>query len=60
MHWEFRPKTASAADGTCAVSGKEWVSPPVTPRPVELEDVLDAQTQDRDFAFDEAFMEWAY
>lgn len=57
MHWEFRPKTASAADGTCAVSGKEWVSPPVTPRPVDV-DVLDAQ--DRDFDFAEAFMEWAY
>ena len=57
MHWEFRPKTASAADGTCAASGKEWISPPVTPRAVEL-DAMDAR--DREFAFDEAFMEWAY
>ncbi|THG97656.1 hypothetical protein EW026_g4382 [Hermanssonia centrifuga] len=55
MHWEFRPKSSPAADKTC--TEKEWVSPPVTPRPIDV-DLLEAQ--DRDFDFDEAFMEWAY
>ena len=54
VHWVFRPNTGSAS---AASSGKEWVSPPVTPRPADAE-VLDVQ--DWDFGFNEAFMEWAY
>lgn len=57
MHWEFRPKTASAADGMSTASGKEWISPPVTPRAVDVE-ILD--NQDREFTLDGAFLEWAY
>ena len=57
VHWVFRPNSGSAADGSAVGSGKEWVSPPVTPRPADAE-VVDIQ--DWDFEFNEAFMEWAY
>jgi len=54
MHWEFRPKSTLTADGTCVA--KEWISPPVTPRHDDVEQ-LDTNN---DFDFEEAFMEWAY
>ena len=53
VHWVFRPNTGSAS---AASSGKEWVSPPVTPRVAEV----DVEPLEQDLEFDEAFQEWAY
>ena len=54
MHWEFRPKSTQTIDGT--FMEKEWISPPVTPRPSDV-DLVPANA---DTEFEDAFMEWAY
>ncbi|KAI0637853.1 hypothetical protein C8Q77DRAFT_1048030 [Trametes polyzona] len=55
MHWHPRPKAEPAASAK-----KEWVSPPVSPRPAQLPppDVDDGEP--RDYDFDGAFLDWSY
>ncbi|OCH94253.1 hypothetical protein OBBRIDRAFT_723077 [Obba rivulosa] len=55
MHWEHRPKSAPSlfAPSSGCVE-KEWISPPVSPR------IVEADPDQREFDFDEAFLEWSY
>ncbi|KAI0786331.1 hypothetical protein C8Q75DRAFT_808327 [Abortiporus biennis] len=55
MHWESRPKSTAVSDDG-APSEKEWVSPPVTPRVLDVDEVNEENSHD----FEEAFLEWAY
>lgn len=57
MHWEHRPKSSSPFTSKPSCVEKEWVSPPVTPRAIELDPDAGRQI---DFDFGEAFMEWSY
>ncbi|OBZ76529.1 hypothetical protein A0H81_03535 [Grifola frondosa] len=57
MHWASRPKSPSSSFSPSVE--KEWLSPPITPRAVELAepDELDGN---RDYDFDGAFLDWSY
>jgi hypothetical protein len=55
MHWEVRKRAAPMSDGSCP--GKEWVSPPVSPRSADGDEQL---LHDNDYDFDNAFVDWAY
>ncbi|KAI0080742.1 hypothetical protein K474DRAFT_1682465 [Panus rudis PR-1116 ss-1] len=59
MHWESRPRTIPALSPDGTPSEKEWISPPVTPRTLEQDDI-DFDRQDEDLTFEESFLEWAY
>ncbi|KAH8106245.1 hypothetical protein BXZ70DRAFT_427008 [Cristinia sonorae] len=56
MHWESRPK--SSVTGILDVSEKEWVSPPVTPRVVDVE--FQENQREHEFSVNEAFLDWSY
>ena len=56
MHWESRPK--SPVSGVLDVGEKEWVSPPVTPRVVDVE--FQEVQDDQNFGLNEAFLDWSY
>lgn len=57
MHWESRPKSP-VSGAAQEVGEKEWVSPPVTPRVVDIE--FQELQEDHDFGLNEAFLDWSY
>ncbi|PCH41396.1 hypothetical protein WOLCODRAFT_131888 [Wolfiporia cocos MD-104 SS10] len=62
MHWEARPKAADPLSSKASSTEKEWVSPPVTPRAVDFlaEPEANADPQNLELGFGEAFLDWSY
>ncbi|KAI1792873.1 hypothetical protein LXA43DRAFT_1060242 [Ganoderma leucocontextum] len=59
MHWQSRPKPSSSS---LKPEEKEWITPPVSPAVVDMQDDDDEddELEDRDYDFDGAFLDWSY
>lgn len=62
MHWEARPKSTSPSDsgvGDHCIT-KEWISPPVTPRALEVPAGLDTEDTTHSLEFGDSYFDWSY
>lgn len=62
MHWEARAKSTGPSDsgvGDHCIT-KEWVSPPVTPRALEVPAGFDAEDTTHSLEFGDSYFDWSY
>lgn len=62
MHWEARPKSTSPSDSRVGDQciAKEWISPPVTPRALEVPAGFDMEDTTHSLEFGDAYFDWSY